>query len=70
MSTIFAVIADREEIEVALRHGIGNGKVAITWLNPLAPLLNPDIKVEPTDNTAQGVETIGDLIKLQKDGKL
>ena len=80
MSTTFAVInrevdghcdkSDRgaEKIEVAHRRGAGGGKVAITWLNPLAKIMPDDTPVEPLDNSPQGVDTIGDLKKLKEEG--
>jgi hypothetical protein len=69
MSTTFGIVIptkeNEEPIEIAHRHGIGNGKVAIDWLNPLAYLLPDDTPVIPLDNTAQGVYTIGDIKKKQ-----
>tara|TARA_R100001082_G_scaffold99092_1_gene67653 strand:+ start:1398 stop:1889 length:492 start_codon:yes stop_codon:yes gene_type:complete len=80
MSTTFAVkLTDEKYIEVAHRFGVGNGKVGIKWLDiKLSDALEifkgvtslQDIKVIPTDNTAQGVKTIRDLIKLDKYGVL
>ena len=72
-------IDDEKYIEIAQRYGIGGNKVGITWLEiSLIDALYifkgvtslQDIKVVPTDNTAQGVETIRDLIKLDKYGVL
>ena len=57
MSTTFGIIVDDHEIEVAFRS---NG---IRFTNPLATLLMNEQKVIPLDNTAQGIETIGDIRK-------
>ena len=46
-------------IEVAYR---GN-KTGFLWKNSLAPFLPPKTKVYPLDNIAQGVFTIGDILK-------
>ena len=61
MSTTFAIEVKDKQIEVARRRGIGNGEVAIIWLNDLVEILPDGTPVVPTDNTAQGVETLGDL---------
>ena len=61
MSTTFAVEVGDKQIEVARRRGIGNGEVAIIWLNDLVEILPDEIVVVPIDNSAQGVETLGDL---------
>jgi len=64
MSTTFAVeTINGEKVEVAQRHGIGNGKVQFTWLAKLHSLLPDSTPVIPIDNTAQGIETIGDIRK-------
>ena len=62
MSTTFAVkvpsVYDEdefEEINVAFRSSY------IRWENPLAQLLADDLEVIPTDNSAQGIYTIGDI---------
>jgi hypothetical protein len=65
MSTTFGVQAGDELIPVARRNGIGDGRVGITFTNPLARLLPGDTPVVPMDNTAQGVETIDDLLYLE-----
>jgi len=59
MSTTFGILIPTtgEQIEVAFRTQY------MRWLNPLAHLLNNDIKVIPLDNTAQGIHTIGDIKK-------
>ena len=67
MTTTFAVkIKDGKYIEIAVRRGIGMGKVEIHWLNPLAKMLHDDIPVYVIDNTPQGIYTIGDL-KAEKE---
>jgi len=61
MSTTFAIEVGKKQVEVARRRGIGNGEVIIVWLNDLVEILPDGTPVVPTDNTAQGVETLGDL---------
>ena len=65
MSTKFGIIlpynedqewCDENEIEIAFRNSRG-----IIWLNPVAHLLPDDILVEPLNNSAQGIYTIGDI---------
>ena len=68
MSTTFGVQAGDELVPVARRNGIGEGRVSITFTNPLARLLPSDTPVVAMDNTAQGVETIGDLFYLETHG--
>ena len=96
MSTTFAILKkERDEFgdvinlkryDIALRHGIGGGKVGIKWLSinflDVILLLNSytnkfdlntdltEIKVHAMDNTAQGVNNIGDLITLDNHGTL
>ena len=53
-----------ETVEVAVRIGVGNGKVTVAWINALAHLLPDEHPVIPMDNDAHGVETLGDLRKL------
>lgn len=57
MSTTFGVRIPKtgELVEVAFRSK------TIIWENPLAPLLHDDTEVEPLNNTAQGIYTIGDI---------
>jgi hypothetical protein len=85
MSTTFAIIKENREGEkirydIAHRRSIGGGKVGIKWFN-INSILDAvkilegvadkrDIKVHAMDNTAQGVKNIGDLIKLDKYGRL
>jgi len=66
MSTTFAVLVNQNEIIVARRVGRKKGRsnVTIIWTNPLAQTLPNDTEVFPTDNTAQGVNTIGDLKEI------
>ena len=68
MSTTFGVQVGDELMPVARRNGIGEGRVGITLTNPLARLLPSDTQVVPMDNTAQGVETVGDLLYLETHG--
>ena len=69
MSTTFAIEVNDKQVEIARRRGIGNGEVSITWLNDLVELLPDETSVIPTDNTAQGVETLKDLRYLYKHHK-
>ena len=69
MSTTFAIKVKDKEIEVARRRGIGHGQVAIIWLNDLVEILPDGTPVVPTDNTPQGVETLGDLRYLHTNHK-
>lgn len=65
MSTTFGIrIPSTGEIEpIARRVGVGNGKVDVYFTNPLAELLNDELKVEAIDNGEQGIFTIGDIKK-------
>jgi len=63
MSTTFGIrvknIFDEDEVvKVAFRHN--GGRMEIT--NRLFSLLPGYTKVIPLDNTAQGIETVGDII--------
>ena len=69
MSTTFVIEVKDKQVEVARRRGIGKGEVAIIWLNDLVELLPDSMAVIPIDNTAQGVETLGDLRYLHKHHK-
>ena len=72
MSTTFAVkifrppYADEEDFERGYRYEevAFRSSSQSRWLNPLAPLLPDDTPLEPMDNSAQGIETIGDFRKL------
>lgn len=68
MSTKFAVYVEGvdEPIEVAFRANFGKMK----WLNPLAITLPYNTPVTPIDNTAQGIFTIGDIIKEIEEQKM
>lgn len=68
MSTTFGVQVGDELMPVARRNGLGEGRVGITFTNPLVRLLPSDTQVVPMDNTAQGVETIDDLLYLEAHG--
>lgn len=89
MSTTFAILKKERDAfgdvinlkryDIAHRHGVGGGRVAITWLSinvlDAITILNgctdkTQIKVHAMDNTAQGVDNIGDLITLDKHGRL
>ena len=64
MSTTFAVeiqdVFDYGTIEVDVAFRGING---MRWENPLAQLLPDDTPVIPTNNSAQGIYTIGDIKK-------
>ena len=69
MSTTFAVQTLGETIEVAHRWSLGTNKgVGIKWLSEKK--YKNSTKVIALDHSSQGVETIGDLKKLDKFGKL
>lgn len=53
-------------VKIAHRYGIGNGQVVVTWLNSLVHILPDEHPVIAIDNTPQGVETLGDLRRLNK----
>jgi hypothetical protein len=72
-----------ERIDIAHRSGIGNGLVGIKWfdisikeLKIIQSMLKnnnlklSDLQVTAMDNTAQGVNTIGDLFILDDFGTL
>ena len=69
MSTTFVIKVKDKQVEIARRRGIGNGEVAIIWLNDLVEIIPDETPVIPIDNTAQGVETLGDLRYLHKHHK-
>lgn len=67
MSTTFAVKVpstkiydDGDEVLIDVAFRSSNG---IRWLDPLAHLLPDDTEVIPTDNSPQGIFTIGDIRK-------
>lgn len=72
MSTTFAIRVPRQdyEDEEDFPNGYQYQEVAFRsssqsrWLNALAPLLPDDMPIEPMDNSAQGIHTIGDFKKL------
>ena len=64
MSTTFGIVIKSEVIEIARRFG---GEVYFT--NTLAHLLPNDTKVEPLDNSAQGIYTVGDIKKVINESK-
>ena len=79
MATTFGIIKDNKKVEVAHRYSLGGGRVGIKWLDiKLTDALQVfkgitslyDIKVTALDNTQQGVKTIRDLIKLDRNGRL
>ena len=79
MSTRFAIIKDNKKVEIAHRYGLGGGRIGIKWLDiKLTDALQVFkgvtslyyIKVTALDNTQQGVKTIRDLIKLDRNGRL
>lgn len=73
MSTTFAIRTSSGELrEIARRVGTKND-ANIVWIDPIAEYLSDDTVVIPTDNTAQGIDTIEDIrdhIALQQKMKL
>ena len=74
MSTTFGVKipSTGELVPVARRVGIGNGKVRLYWIEPLAELLPSGLGVEAMDNSNQGIYCIGDIkahIEEQEDNE-
>ena len=70
MTTSGIIPFDSEKpIVIVSRQEIGNGKVGFFWLNPLGSYLPDDFKIEPLDNTPQGIETIGNIRKYLKENK-
>ena len=72
-------VTNVKRYDIAHRYGIGGGRVGIKWLSinllDAIKILNGYtdktlIKVHAMDNTAQGVDNIGDLITLDKYGTL
>jgi len=57
-----------EKVEIARRVGTKNG-AQMHFTNELANLLPPDTEVVALDNSAQGIETIGDIIEHIKNQK-
>ena len=72
MSTTFAVILkDGESRDIARRVGGGVLGAEMWFTDMIAELLPDDTEVYPTDNTAQGIHTIGDIrahIEKQQSG--
>jgi len=67
MSTTFGIKLPSGEIKpIARRVGVGNGKVEVWFTDELAELLPHEIEVEAIDNSNQGINTIGDLLKAAK----
>lgn len=64
MSTTFGIRVPNieEPVEVAFRHGVGNGEVHIDVLNPLIFLVPKDTPIEALDNTNQGINTLEDIL--------
>ena len=62
MSTTFAVITkDGTTHNVARRVGRGVLGAEMWFTDPMAELLSDETEVVPTDNSAQGIHTIGDI---------
>jgi hypothetical protein len=71
MSTTFGIITKSGERPIARRVGSKNG--AEMWFtDELAEMLPDNTPVEPLDNSAQGIYTIGDIknhiLNQNKDG--
>lgn len=71
MSTTFAVVLKNgEQHDVARRVGRGILGAELWFTNEIAELIPDSTPVIPTDNTAQGIFTIGDIRKhIQKQDK-
>ena len=71
MSTTFAVILKNgEQHDVARRVGRGILGCELSFTNELTELMSDETPVIPTDNSAQGIFTIGDIrehIRKQED---
>jgi hypothetical protein len=62
MSTTFAVVLKSGTIvDVARRVGRGILGCELRFTNEIAELLSDETPVMPTDNSAQGIFTIGDI---------
>jgi hypothetical protein len=62
MSTTFAVILKNgEQHDVARRVGRGILGCELSFTNEMVELMSDEIPVIPTDNSAQGIYTIGDI---------
>jgi hypothetical protein len=62
MSTTFAVITKSgEQVDIARRVGRGTLGCEMWFTNEIAELLPDKTEVIPTDNSAQGIYTIGDI---------
>jgi hypothetical protein len=62
MNTTFAVITKSgEQVDIARRVGRGTLGAELWFTNEIAELLSDETPVIPTDNTAQGIYTIGDI---------
>jgi len=79
MSTTFGIKVkecpegyDEDDCEEEMYEEIAFRSSFIRWTNPIAHLLPDELEVEPMDNTAQDIYTIGDIKKaiLLQDKKL
>ena len=66
MSTTFGIKTSVGTIEIARRVGKGVLGVEFQILNEAILLMKEDYQVIPLDNTSQGIETVGDIIKALK----
>jgi hypothetical protein len=65
MSTTFAIATKSGELKpIARRVGGGVLGVEMYWTDDMAEMLPDETKVTPTDNSAQGIHTIGDIRDL------
>ena len=70
MSTTFGIEIEGEMTKIARRVGGSNG-AEMYFTNSLVEALPDETPVEPLDNTAQGIFTIGDIRKhIKKQNKV
>lgn len=68
MSTTFGVRIKNHTHKIAFRYySSTRNKEIVRFKNPVYELLPDDTEVVPMDNTAQGIETVGDLKKINYD---
>ena len=66
MSTTFELgINIKDNVDICYRKS-GETGAEYEWLNPIAHLLPYNTPVRPIDNTAQGIRTIGDIVRAMQ----
>lgn len=68
MSTTFGIKIDIDNKEkiLAIAYRSWTGLYCDINCDPLLSLIDPNTKVIPLDNTAQGIEKVGDLLDIDK----